>query len=146
MRSANLAPMFTPESARKAQEKGYQTKIQQKNAEIEKLKRELATALIALQDDEQARKSILRMQMAKCDEMMTKTRDPADFKRWAESKAKLWELLYPKPGILRPGKTRDRMPATSPIAPLPIEPASPLVAPSPEQNHNAKIVQSQVVA
>lgn len=140
------APPFNSETAKIAAQKSYQTKVQQKNAEIAELKRELAAALQVAQDDETQRKHVLRMQMAKCDEMMTKTRDPADFKRWAESKAKLWELLYPKPGSLRPGKTRDRIPAPSPIAPLPIEPASPLVAPGSEQNHNEQNPQSQVVA
>ena len=139
------APLFTPETARKAQEKGYLTKIQKKNQEIAKLKQELAAALLIAQDDEQQRKHVLRMQMAKCDEMMTKTRDPADFKRWAESKAKLWELLYPKPGRLRPKQSRSERAPVVPIQPLPIAPASPLVASNNEQDHNTEIVQSQVV-
>lgn len=136
------APLFTSETARKAQEKGYQTKIQKKNEEIAKLKAELQAALLIAQDDENQRKHVLRMQMAKCDEMMTKTRDPADFKRWAESKAKLWELLYPKPGSLRPTKTRDRSIAPAPIQPLPIAASAPLVVSPVDQNHNGENVQS----
>jgi hypothetical protein len=133
------APPFTRENANKMREKGYQTIVQRKNAEIDELKRKLVAALTVCEDDEIRRKGLLREQMSKCDEMMAKTSDPVNFKRWAESKAKLWELLYPKPGSLRPKQQRAER---APVAPLPIEPKPAIVAPAPDQNHNDEIVQS----
>lgn len=138
------APLITRENANKMREKAYESRIQKKNAEIAELREQLAAALAVAQDDEMQRKHVLRLQMAKCDEMMAKTRDPADFKRWAESKAKLWELLYPKPGSLRPSKSRDRAPAFTPIAPLPVEPVPALVAPGSQQDHKTKTAPAQV--
>jgi hypothetical protein len=141
------APLITSQNANQMREKAYETRVQKKNAEIAELKRQLAAALLVAQDDELRRKSLLREQMSKCDEMMAKAKDPKTFKQWVEAKARLWELLYPKPGSLRPKAGRTTAPALHPIpAPLPIEPAPALVPGDPQENHKTEIIQSQVAA
>lgn len=139
------APPFTRENANKMREKGYATIVQRKNAEIDELKRKLNAALTVAEDDEARRKGLLREQMGKCDEMMSRAKDPKTFKQWVEAKARLWELLYPKPGSLRPKQGRDRA-QLAPIQPIPeaqpVVNESALVVPPAGENHNSENVQS----
>jgi hypothetical protein len=93
------------------------------------------------------RKRTLARQIDLLDADIAKAKAPALRIKLIGAKAKLWELLYPKPGSLRPKAGRTTAPALHPIpAPLPIEPAPALVPGDPEENHKTEIIQSQVAA
>lgn len=96
---------------------------------------------------EDERKRRMGVQIDLLDADIAKTKNPVLRCRLIAAKAKLWELIYPKPGSLKPGKQRRETRAPiSPLMPQPIETAAPLVAGDPDQNHNGENVQSQVSA
>lgn len=131
-------PLFTRENAA---EMGRRSAITRRNASAER--KEYVVPETPRAEDERKRRMGVQIDLLDAD--IAKTKNPVIRCRLIAAKAKLWELLYPRPGVLKPARSRDRAPVHA-IAPLPIEPASPLVAPSLEQNHNGENVQSQVAA
>ena len=106
----------------------------------------LAVATAAKTADEQ-RRDTLAKQIDLLDRLIAKANGGERVLRLINAKAKLWELLYPKPGSLKPGKQRaaERAPI-SPLIPQPLEPKPALVVQPSDQNHNGESVQSQVAA
>jgi hypothetical protein len=93
--------------------------------------------------DEQRLCERVRKQIEKCDELLDRCRSPRTFVQLTSAKERLWNLIYPKAGSIRPGKSRrqDRAPI-APIQPLPIEPTPALVAPPAGEIHKTEIIQS----
>lgn len=95
--------------------------------------------------DEQ-RKGVLRQQIEILDYHIARTKRAGNLCKLISAKARLWELLYPKPGSLRPGKQRgnghESRGPVEPIhehqAPQPVDNVPALVATSTDENHNAK--------
>jgi len=92
------------------------------------------------------RKQTLAQQIDKLDALIARAKSSDKVLRLIGAKAKLWELLYPKPGSLRPKAVRDNRAPVSPIAPLPIEPVPALVAPGSQQDHKTETAPAQVAA
>ena len=90
------------------------------------------------------RRNTLRNQIELLDYHIARTKRAANLCKLIAAKARLWELLYPKPGSLRPGKQRGHE-QRAPIEPMPdrqtpqpIDAVPALVASSNEANHNEK--------
>jgi len=91
------------------------------------------------------RKKTLAQQIDLLDEDIAKAKNPMLRLKLIDAKAKLWALLYPKPGVLRPGKRTGSAPVIAPIEPLPVVNVAPIVSPETELNHNGENIQSQVL-
>lgn len=111
--------------------------------------RSLALAAPPLETDDSRRKDRVLRQIDRLDVMIEHCRDAELFLRLANAKERLWNLVYPKPGSLRPGKSRSAPEARAPIQPLPAPPTPrPVVDPAPvvsdpaPENHNSENVQS----
>jgi hypothetical protein len=107
--------LITRETAEEYRKKGLESRFAIKNREIDELKRKLAEALGPKTEDDLRRRERLLKQVQKCDDMMDDCEDSKEFAMLVTAKARLWELLYPKPGSLRPRSKRDER---QPIAPL----------------------------
>lgn len=70
-------------------------------------------------DNDARRKRVLK-QIARCDSLLL-TCEPKDFPKLAAAKERLWNLVFPKAGVLRPRKGGERPP------PPAIEPEAPIV-------------------
>ena len=82
----------------------------------------------------EATKARVQRQIEKCDELLETCKEPELFVKLTQAKERLWNLIYPKAGSIRPGKPKDRMPAPLQVVPLsiqPIDPTAPIVATSP---------------
>ena len=78
---------------------------------------------------ETVRRLRLAEQIDLIDQDIQNTRNPELRIKLISAKARLWELLYPKPGSLRPGKVRTETRArVEPIA-QPVVNSAPLVVP-----------------
>ena len=124
-------PLFTSETA--AQFGRMSGEARRKRAAEAKA----AAALPPVQADDEARKRRVVLQIDRCDEMLTKARDPELFIRLTAAKERLWNLLYPKPGSLRPRSGSKSKPA--PIVgfadqPEPAQPV-PVIAYADQQPH-----------
>jgi hypothetical protein len=136
------APLITRENANIMREKGYESKLAKRNAEIADLKRRLESALTPPPEDDQRRKERLLGQVMKCDALMEECDSPKEFAQLVNAKARLWELLYPKPGSLRPKQGRIERAPVVPLSPQPVAKLPALVVPTSDENHNAENVQS----
>lgn len=81
-------------------------------------------------DESQEKRERISKQIDRCDVMLQSCKDPDVFVKLVQAKARLWELLYPKPGSLRPRSGRGRM--SQPTFEPSFEPA-PAPAPEPVQ-------------
>lgn len=127
---------FTSETARENGRKGNLIRWSQtKTAEVPQI---AAVTVQPFADD--SRKQRMLKQIDLLDTDIESTRDPELRCKLITAKARLWELLYPKPGSLRP-KQQSRA-ERAPVQPLPIEPKPALVAPVTDQNHNGETAQS----
>jgi hypothetical protein len=141
-RYIGIMPRITSENANVLRERSLESRFEGKNKRIRELEGLLAAALASRTEDDVRRKERLFAQVKKCDEMIEECEEPKVFAQLVSAKARLWELLYPKPGSLRPKQNRAERAPIQPIQPLPIESQSALVAPVTDQNHNGEIVQS----
>lgn len=91
---------------------------------------------------ENERKQKTLEQIDKLDEMLARTRNPVLFVKLTMAKEKLWNLVFPKPGSLRPKQGRPERAPIAPLIPQPIASPSALVVPGDPENHNGEIVQS----
>lgn len=133
-------PQITSENANVLRELSLNSRFEAKNKRIRELEGLLAAALASRTEDDVRRKERLFAQVKKCDEMIEDCDEPKVFAQLVTAKARLWELLYPKPGSLRPKQSRaDRAPVV-PLQPLPeplqIDSAAPLVVPEIATSHN----------
>lgn len=104
-------------------------------------KRTSATAP-ANETAEDERKRRLGVQIDMLDADIAKTKNPVLRCRLIAAKSKLWELVYPKPGSLRPKHERHTRAPIAPIQTLPVAPSPALVSADPAQNHNGETIQS----
>jgi hypothetical protein len=139
-RYIGIMPRFTRENAAEMAKLSHSPNSA-RNLQPETTASIIATAGISA---DERRKQTLAQQIDLLDKMIAKTNGGGKVLQYIAAKAKLWELLYPKPGSLRPKQSRSERVPVQPIQPLPIETQPALVAPSPEQNHNVQIIQSQV--
>jgi len=136
-------PLITRENAAEfGRKSAIARKLAKERAEREK---QGLPAIPVAAEDQRTRERVKR-QIERCDAMLEKCKSPRVFVQLTAAKEKLWNLIYPKAGSIRPSKSRDRAPSFTPIAPLPIEPASPLVVSPPAENHNEQNPDSQVAA
>ena len=92
----------------------------------EKLAAEAAAELPVIADEQARLKRVMR-QIEKCDELMDDCDDPKEFIALTAAKERLWNLIFPKAGSLRPAKASRR-----PAQPLP-SPIPPQNSPTPQQ-------------
>lgn len=100
------------------------------------------TVASAEKSADERRRATLAKQIDLLDSMIARTNGGDRVLRLIAAKAKLWELLYPKPGSLRPKQSRQDRAPIAPIEPLPIDSAPALVAPPADQSHNGENPQS----
>jgi hypothetical protein len=81
-------------------------------------------------------------QLDKLDEMLDACKEPKMFIQLTAAKERLWNLVFPKPGSLRPKQSRQERASIQPIQPLPIDPTPAIVVPEIAQHHNSENVQS----
>ncbi|HSS99164.1 MAG TPA: hypothetical protein VLK33_19150 [Terriglobales bacterium] len=145
----NLVP-FTKENAGEMARRATQARLARIAREKEEEELERARWVRAPRDTtEDAKKIRVQRQIEACDTMIEACKDPEMFVKLITAKARLWELLYPKPGSLRPKSSRSERAPVAPVQPLPA-PAAPqpvanppaLVVPTDPQNHNGENVQS----
>jgi hypothetical protein len=104
--------------------------------------RRTALAAIPIESDDNRRKQRVLRQIDRLDVMIESTRDPELFLRLASSKERLWNLVYPKPGSLRPKQSRQDRAPIAPIQPLPIDTLPAVVVSEIEQTHKSENVKS----
>lgn len=95
-------------------------------------------ARMPIDASEDAKKLRVQKQIETCDRMLDECCDPELFVKLTMAKERLWNLIYPKPGSLRPKQSRQDRAPISPIEPLPIETTPTLVAPAADKNHNVE--------
>lgn len=114
------APLFTKENAGVMAKRATRSRMERIQREKEQLlllrERNASTPLNASEDEKKAR---VQRQIEQCDTMLAECADPETFVRLVAAKARLWELLYPKPGSLRPKQSRSDRAPIAPIQPLP---------------------------
>jgi len=114
---ATKAPNFTRENAAEMARRA--TAAREANRAREKtILREYAKNPPVDADDDARKKRVLK-QIARCDHLLL-TCEPKDFPKLTAAKERLWNLVYPKAGVLRPRKSdRPQRPqVTLPDPPL----------------------------
>ena len=113
-------------------------------------RRERANALVQgpiETDDTRRRQRVLR-QIDRLDILIEGTRDAELFIRLASAKERLWNLVYPKPGSLRPKAGRQERAMVAPVEPIsaptpqPVVNPPALVVPQSQPTHNDNTLQS----
>ena len=108
----SLAPPFTPEAAAAA---GRLSGLARRR------KRDEATAeaaLLAGSTNDEPRKRRVLKQIDACDKLLDKCQDPRLFASLTAAKERLWNLVFPKAGVMRPRSTSQRrQPPTVSAAP-----------------------------
>lgn len=98
-------PLFTAETARANALKSAQVRRERR----ERLKNPPPPPLPVPQMlDEQARNARVMKQLDKVDEFLEQCRDGDKFARLTAAKERLWNLLYPKAGVMRPSRRPAR--------------------------------------
>ena len=109
---ATKAPNFTKENARAFAMKGAATR--KANREREKLLLAQAAELARLNPkptDDQARKETTLIQIDKLDQLINRALERKDddlFLRLATAKEKLWKLVQPTAGVMKPSRISKR--------------------------------------
>jgi hypothetical protein len=98
-------PLFTSETAVQFGRLSGQAR-RQRAAEAK-----AAAALPPVQPQDEARKRRVLIQIDRCDDMLAKARNPEMFIRLTTAKERLWGLVFPKAGVMRPRSQSQRRPA-----------------------------------
>jgi hypothetical protein len=117
------APNFTRENAAEMARRATVAR-EARRAREKAILREYAKNPPVDADDDARRKRVLK-QIARCDSLLLSC-EPKDFPRFTAAKERLWNLVLPKAGVLRPRKSdRSRMPEVRPS----VEPVTPQAPP-----------------
>jgi hypothetical protein len=120
------APPITRENAAEFQLRGVAAKKAKREHELLELK-----AYRALERDERSpdvrTKRVLK-QIKRCDDLLDEC-EPADFPALTAAKERLWNLVFPKAGVMRPKANTQRRSAPT-VEPTPQEPAAEAVPPA----------------
>lgn len=128
-------PQFTKETAASAARNATKSRVARKQREkiereAEKVRANAFTALIPRDATFDARQMRIARQIDQLDEMIAGCKNPDLMLKFISAKARLHELIYPKPGSYRPGKRRpeERAPV-SPVQPIyePVIPEKPVI-------------------
>jgi hypothetical protein len=92
--------------------------------------------------EDQRRRDRVQKQIDRCDDLLENCRSAKTFIQLTAAKERLWNLVYPKPGSLRPKQSRQERAPVVPLSPQPVAMSAPIVAPVTDQNHKSEIVQS----
>ena len=96
-------PLFTADTARVNALKSAQVRREKRD----RLKNPPPSpAPTPLMPDEQARNARVRKQLDKVDEFLEQCRDSDEFVRLTAAKERLWNLVFPKAGVMRPRPPR----------------------------------------
>jgi hypothetical protein len=80
---------------------------------------ELARAAMTPQDTtEDARTKRVLLQIEQCDKMIERCRDFDEFSKLTAAKERLWNLIFPKAGVMRPRNQRSAARAWNPVMPI----------------------------
>jgi hypothetical protein len=117
MNLANLAPAFTPETAREYQRRATESRNARIAAEkAEERQRDVearAIALAMIPDAEDKRVNRTKKQIDRLLEDMEKERDSSERRKIASCISDLWKLVSPTAGVSHPGRSKR---AEAPIA------------------------------
>ena len=105
-----LVHRFTRENAAELGKRGLEARKRKKEAEQARL------ATIPEDADEASRLKRVLLQMQRCDKLLMSC-SGKDFPALTAAKERLWKLIYPTAGVLRPKRASDR-PARPTIAPI----------------------------
>jgi hypothetical protein len=104
-------PLFTAENARANALKSAQVRRERR----ERLKNPPPPPLpVPQMPDEQARNARVMKQLDKVDEFLEQCKDGDQFVRLTAAKERLWNLVFPKAGCLRPRPSNRRPPMPVP--------------------------------
>ena len=108
-------PLFTAENARANALKSAQVRRERR----ERLKNPPPPPLpVSHMPDEQARNARVMKQLDKVDEFLEQCKDSDEFVRLTAAKERLWNLVFPKAGVLHPRRTgRPQAPIAAPTEP-----------------------------
>lgn len=130
-----LMPPWTKEAAAAAGVKSGQTR---------RAKRDEAKAIAGLVQDEPRLKRVLK-QIDAVDKLIDGCADAKTFIGLTAAKERLWNLIYPKAGVLRPRQSRQSRPVpiateapAAPQGPASSVPAASVVQPNPEPPKQAE--------
>lgn len=126
---------ITLENARQLGQLGNAEKARRK-AELKKL-----LASIPANADEQARFNRVMLQIMRVDTLL-ETCDAEQFPSLVAAKERLWNLIYPKAGVLRPRQNRQSrpVPVATQVQPEPVVPQAPVAIPATTvQNANVSV-------
>lgn len=128
---------FTRENAGEMARRATRSRLERiAREEEEEREARLRDARLPRDASEDAKKLRVQRQIETCDNMLEDCDDPVMFVKLVAAKARLWELLYPKPGSLRPKAGRVERAPVQPIqaAPAPlVVPISPVSTDAPPQ-------------
>ena len=130
---ATLAPRITPDNAREMQRRATQSRLAREAREkAEDLERDIAArARILAPEPDEARRQRTLKQIDLLDKRISAAMDADDDDRAMSliaAKERLWKLVQPTAGSLRPGRSRREAPPAF-SAPVPIS-SPPAVAPA----------------
>ena len=98
-----MSHLFTAENAAEYGRKGALASLETKRAAKQALLAAQAKlAEIPASSDEQNRINRIQRQIDKCDEMLDSCDEPETFVKLTAAKERLWNLLFPKAGVLKP--------------------------------------------
>jgi hypothetical protein len=130
---ATLAPRITPDNAREMQRRATQSRLAREAREkAEDLERDIAArARILAPEPDEARRQRTLKQIDLLDKRISAAMDDDDDDRAMSliaAKERLWKLVQPTAGSLRPGRSRREAPPSI-TAPVPI--SAPVAQPAP---------------
>jgi hypothetical protein len=101
-------PLFTADNARANALKSAQVRRDRR----ERLKNPPPPPLpVPQMPDEQARNARVMKQLDKVDEFLEQCKDSGEFVRLTAAKERLWRLVFPTAGVMRPRPSNRRQPA-----------------------------------
>jgi len=107
-------PLFTAENARANALKSAQVRRERRD----RLKNPPPPPVwVPQMPDEQARNARVMKQLDKVDEFLDQCRNGDEFVRLTAAKERLWGLVFPKAGVMRP-RSSSRQPQRPPLLPL----------------------------
>lgn len=111
-------PLFTAENARANALKSAQVRRERR----ERLKNPPPPLPVPQMPDEQARNARVMKQLDKVDEFLEQCKDGETFVKLTAAKERLWNLVFPKAGVMRP-RSRPTRPAMPTVVQTPTSPA-----------------------
>lgn len=104
-----MVRLFTAENAAEMGRRGQAALKERRRADAEALARMQAKlAAIPVSADETKRAERIQRQIDKCDEMLDSCDEPETFVKLTAAKERLWNLLFPKAGVLKPKAQSSR--------------------------------------